>query len=78
MNELYIRWAIDTNDETHGFIGRYWSEVGWPPVHHPLPVRLFDTRREARNFLRKMKGNSYNAFPKAKVARVQVEVRMMP
>ena len=78
MNELYIRWAIDTNDETPGFIGRYWSEAGWPPVNHALPVRIFDTRRDARDFLRKMKNNRYQSFPKAKVVRVQVKVEAAP
>lgn len=77
MTELYIRWAIDTCDPTGRFIGRYWAEEGFPAINHPLPVRLFDTRQSARNFLRKMRGKTYQAFPKACVARVQVEVRMI-
>jgi hypothetical protein len=70
-------WAIDTNDGENGFIGRYWAEEGFPSVNHPVSVRLFDTRQSARNFLRKMQGKTYQAFPKACVARVQVEVRVV-
>lgn len=68
-------WAIDVNDgESYAFIGRYWDEEGFPELHHPLPTRLFDTRREARDFCRKMKSHPYKAYPKARVVRVRVVV----
>lgn len=77
-SKKYLRWAIDTvNDGRPGFIGRYWEEEGYPEIDHPLPVRLFDTRREARDFLRKMKSKTYQAFPRARVARVEVTVEVV-
>ena len=69
-------WAIDANSsEGYGFLGRYWRFPGDPvtvgsgQVHK---VRLFETRREARNALQDMKAGKYNPFPKAAVRRVVI------
>ncbi len=73
----YIGWAIDTrSDEGHGLIGRYW----WLGKYNVIPkhmeghqTALFCTRREAREALPKTR----RAFPKSKVVKVTVRVRIL-
>ena len=72
-------WAIDTcSVEGHGLIGPYWSFVSrQPSIIIPThlkgcPVALFRTRALARKELSEMKKKKYQAFPKAKVVRVEV------
>jgi len=73
--KMFRSWAIDVNDgDNHSFIGRYWGEEGYPVIEHPMRIRLFETRHEARDFCRKMKSRPYKAYPKAKVIRVLVAV----
>ncbi|KKL93799.1 hypothetical protein LCGC14_1870990, partial [marine sediment metagenome] len=60
-------------------IGRFWVEAGCPqwPSSVPVQPRLFQTRAEARDFLRKMKGHRWVAYPNAQVVRVLVSVEVM-
>jgi hypothetical protein len=73
--EKYYGWAIQTRSEREGLIGRYW----WFNKTHPeIPIHmeghriaLFITRREARENLPSIK----KSFPRARVKRVQVEIK---
>lgn len=65
-------WAIDTGED--GFIGRYY--FGYPrDWDDGCEIALFKTRRDAQGRLKGMK-TGYIQFPKAKVVRVSVEIKV--
>jgi hypothetical protein len=75
--EKFTAWAIDTcSDEGHGLIGRYWHfhEGHWevPANLRGCKKSLFITRKWARHYLPCVK----DAFPKAKVKKVTVEIKV--
>lgn len=68
----FTAWAINTNEEPYGLIGRYWhfGEAEKLPIHlEGCKTALFTTRKIARQNLKHVKGLS---FPKAKVVKVTV------
>ena len=79
LTERQHLWAIAARSEIDGFIGRFWAEDGYPrwPSSVPVQPRLFQTRAEARDFLKKMKGNPWVAYPSAQVVRVIVTVEVV-
>ncbi len=80
LTERRHLWAIAARTgKFDGLIGRFWAEAGYPqwPSSVPIGPRLFQTRAEARDFLRKMKGHRWVAYPNAQVVRVLVSVEVM-
>lgn len=79
IKRTYHAWAIDTrSDEGHGLVGKYWWFGGHQlscyedkvPQITGYKTALFRTRQIARDNLNDVK----NAFPKAKVIKVQVDI----
>ncbi|MGH2362656.1 MAG: hypothetical protein ACRDGM_19185 [bacterium] len=79
-----LLWAIDVGTLTPWprLVGRYWYEDGWPaargPRDNPFETRLFATRDEARDFLRKMKARpgAPAGVRSARVVRAAVTIRV--
>ena len=72
----YTGWAIDTQDEGHGLIGRFWwfaSAFTDVPEHmRGHRKALFETRKQARESLPTVK----RRFPKARVVKVSVTMEV--
>jgi len=83
MKKQFKAWAIETNDATvlnkkivrSTFLGRYYfHQSKIQPSNEGCTIALFDTRKEARKALRKMKNGHYVAHPNAAVRRVRVTI----
>ena len=75
--KTYKGWAINANtEEGHGLLGRYWWFDGKEPTIpiglHGHVTAVLRTRREAREALSDVR----RTFPKAKIERVTVEVKV--
>ena len=75
-----IAWAVHSHSSTgYGFLGGSWffDKLGRSEQREVLLVRLFETRAEARGYLKRMKSNKYNPFPNAVVVRVRIHIEEM-
>jgi len=73
MEVSFKAWAIDTrSEEGHGFIGRYYWYLNLPDSSEGCELALFQTKAKAMKYL----PQAQEAFPRAKVARVQVTVKV--
>ena len=65
-------WAIDSQDG--GLLGVFCFDQYYKrPYFQSLTTALFETRHEARDALRKIKGKAYVAWPDARVVKVDVK-----
>lgn len=81
MKAIRSYWAIETGREhlfeRSGFVGVYWFNHLYKHTDFACcTIALFKTRKLAREQLPQVKGQ--HGFPKARVAKVQVTIEVMP